>query len=299
MDVNTQFALKKNYLEHAKAVLIDVDEVERYNKNKVILLATGSQGEYRSALFRISKGEHKHIQVGEKDTVIMSSKFIPGNERAIGRVINNLFKQGANVFYDAIHEVHVSGHASKPELIKMLKCIKPRHFIPIHGEYRHLVHHANLAKEVCVHPDNARVAVNYDVIELTNNSCEIIDKLECTPTLIQGREGFEIKDNVLRERRKVANTGLVFVLLTRDMDSGKLISGPEFFTKGVIGDGNEEELLFKAKDFVKRLTRKEEIEISNNRKDSAFQENLRIALRNFFEKVNNQKPIVIPVVLDL
>jgi len=299
MDVNTQFALQKNYLEHAKSVLIDIGEVEKHNKNKIIILATGSQGEYRSALFRISKGEHKNIHIGENDTVIMSSKFIPGNERAIGRVINNLFKQGANVLYDAIHEVHVSGHASKPELIKMLKCIKPKYFIPIHGEYRHLVHHANLAKEVCVETENARVAVNYDVIELTSNSCEIVDKLEHTPILIQGREGFEIKDNVLRERRKVANTGLVFVLLTRDMESGKLISGPEFFTKGVLGTDNEEQLLIKAKDFVKRLAKKEEIEISKNRKDLDFQENLRIALRNFFEKVNNQKPIVIPVVLEL
>lgn len=164
MEQNVRLSMEAGYLKGGASHVIPLGDLEKYSRKEVIVLSTGSQGEYRSSLIRIAQNEHPVISLQQGDVVLMSSKFIPGNEKAIGRMINNLFKQGAEVLYEAVHDIHVSGHATRPELKEMLMRVRPRFFVPIHGEYRHLVHHSDLAKEAGVEPENVVLAVNGDVL---------------------------------------------------------------------------------------------------------------------------------------
>jgi ribonuclease J len=287
------------YLKGAEAQLIRLDELSRYPRNQVILLSTGSQGEHRSALIRIAMGEHSHVRLEKGDSVLMSSKLIPGNEKSIGRMINQLFKQGAEVLYEAVHEIHVSGHATRPELKEMLKLVRPRFFVPIHGEYRHLVHHSALAKEVGISPENVLIAVNGDVLELTENTCRISHRMEESRVLVEGRQGHDISKLVLRERRQMGEKGLVFSLLVRNSESRRIISGPEIICRGLTHESRETQLIEDAKKLVKKVVSDYESEIGGNGREMDLQESIRVELRRFFKATMGKKPIVLPIVLDL
>jgi len=299
MEQNVRLGLAAGYLKGAEAQLISLDQMDDYPRNQVILLSTGSQGEHRSALIRIATGEHSQVQLQEGDLVLMSSKFIPGNEKAIGRMINNLFKQGAEVLYEAVHDIHVSGHATRPELKEMLSLVKPRFFIPIHGEYRHLVHHSALARETGVAPENVIIAVNGDVIQLTPDSCKIVDHMEEPRVLVEGREGSDISKLVLRERRQMGEKGVVFSLLVRNAESRRIIAGPEIISKGLVHESREGWLVEEAKKLVKKVVADYASENDTRRPDMDLQESIRVELRRFFSQNIGKKPIVLPIILDL
>lgn len=299
MEQNVRLGAEAGYLKSPEHVLISLDQLEDYPRDKVIVLSTGSQGEYRSALVRISNGEHSQIELQEGDLVLMSSKFIPGNEKAIGRMINNLFKQGAEVLYESVHEIHVSGHATRPELKRMIEICKPRFFLPIHGEYRHLVHHADVAVEAGVAPDNVLIAENGDVLEISAKQFDKVDELEETRVLVEGRDGQDISKIVLKERRQMGEKGLVFTLLVRNADNRKIISGPEVILKGLVGDGAEIELVNAAKKLVTKVVANYEVEMLNGKVNMDLQETIRIELRRFLNDRIGKKPIVVPIVLDM
>jgi ribonuclease J len=299
MDQNIRLATEAGYMKNVESVLIGLDEIDNFQRKDVIVLSTGSQGEHRSALIRIANGEHGQIKLQQGDLVLMSSKFIPGNEKAIGRMINNLFKQGAEVLYEAVHDIHTSGHATRPELQKMMEITRPRYFLPIHGEYRHLVHHAKLAKEVGIAPDNILTAVNGDVLELTPNSFKITEKLEEPRVLIEGREGNDISKIVLKERRQMGETGLVFALMVRNIETRRIISGPEIITKGLTDAGREGFLVEEAKKLAQKIIIQYEDELRQGLYRMDLQETVRVELRRFFNANVGKKPVVLPIILEL
>jgi ribonuclease J len=299
MEQNVRLGSEAGYLKDPYSVIIEAADLEKYPRDKVLVLSTGSQGEHRASLIRIANGEHPIIQLQEGDTVLMSSKFIPGNEKAIGRMINNLFKQGAEVLYEAVHDIHVSGHATRPELKKMIEITKPKFFLPIHGEYRHLVHHAKVAEEGGVKPENILIATNGDVMDLTSNSFKITEKLEENRVLVEGREGNDISKLVLKDRRQLGEKGIVFSLLVRNQETRRIIAGPEIIAKGLINEQSEGWLLQEAKKLVQKIIVAYEQEIAAGGARMDLQETIRVDLRRFFNANIGKKPTVLPMILDL
>jgi ribonuclease J len=299
MEQNVRLGEEIGYLKGASNLVIPMDDIENHDRNKIIVLSTGSQGEHRSALVRISLGEHPLIQLEQGDLVIMSSKFIPGNEKAIGRMINHLFKQGAEVLYESVHEIHVSGHATKPELKEMLEAVKPRFFMPIHGEYRHLVHHAKLAQETGMKEDDILVAVNGDIVEVDKEGLGIVHHMEEPRVLVEGREGGDISKIVLKDRRQMGEKGIVFSLMVRNAESGRIISGPEIIARGLVREDKEGELLLDAKKVAIKVIKDFEREASEGNFNMDLQEEIRVQLRRFFNNEIGKKPVVLPIILDL
>lgn len=299
MEQNVRLGAEVGYIKDVASVLIPVDLIDEYPRDRIIILSTGSQGEHRSALIRIAHGEHSQIQLEKGDLVVMSSKFIPGNEKAIGRMINNLFKQGAEVLYEAVHDIHVSGHATKPELKKMIELVRPKFFVPIHGEYRHLVHHAAVAKETKVPEENTLIAVDGDVIELTKDSMEIVEHMEETRVLVEGHEGKDITKLVLKERRQIGETGIVFSLVVRNSETQRIVSGPEIIAKGLASEETEAKLLPKARELAKKIITQYDDQVRQGNFSMDLQETVRIELRRFFNQHLGKKPVVLPIVLDL
>jgi len=299
MNQNIALAQEIKYIHDVQDVLVNLDELKNYPRNELIVLSTGCQGEYRAALARMSIGEDKNITLQQGDLVLMSSKMIPGNERAISKVINELFKRGAKVLYESVHELHVSGHACQPELKEMLKLVRPKFFIPIHGEYRHLVHHADLARETGITDDRIQIVTNGSVVELTPDSCKVTDKLEETRVLIEGREGSEMTKLVLKDRRKLGETGVVFTLMVRNKESRLIISGPEVILKGIVNEAQEGWLIEEAKNIVKKIVEEYESNINRGEGESDLQEDVRVELRRFFNQNLGKKPVVVPIVLEM
>lgn len=299
MDQNVRLGQEAGYLKDVTGTLIALEDLADYPRDKVIVLSSGSQAEAGSALYRVSNNEHGVIQLGEKDLVLLSSRYIPGNEKAIGKMINNLFKQGADVLYEAIHDIHVSGHATRPELKKMIEWTKPKFFMPIHGEYRHLVHHADVAEETGLDPENIVVGVNGDVIELTENSFEVSEHLEEARILMEGREGSDISKLVVKDRRKLAEAGVAFVLLVRNSDSKKILAGPEVVVKGLSHESREPHMIEQATKQMKKVIREYEAAMKKHAPHEDLQETLRIELRRFFKSYSGKKPTVMPIILDL
>lgn len=299
MDQNARFSNELGYIKNLNSVLIPLDEIQNYPRNKVIVVSTGSQGEYRSSLIRIAHGEHKQIQLTKGDLVLMSSKFIPGNEIAIGRMINALFKQGAEVLYEAIHEIHSSGHATRPELKTMIEATKPKFFIPIHGEYRHLVHHAALAKECGIDDSRVVVATNGDVIEVSKDSVQVVEKREDQRVLLENRAGQDITKSILKDRRNLGEKGVVFALAARDPDTRRVVSGPQVILKGIIKEELEPWYVEEAEKVACETVDRYEQELREHHHETDLEENLRVELRRFFNLNLGKKPTVIPLILDL
>jgi len=299
MEQNVRLGAELGYIKNPEATLVAPEEVDFVARKKLIILSTGSQGEYRSALIRMANGEHSQIQLQEGDLVLMSSKFIPGNEKAIGRMINNLFKQGATVLYEAVHDIHASGHATRPELKQMMELTRPKFFLPIHGEYRHLVHHARVAKEAGIPDERTIIATNGDVMEISPDRFEVVDKIEEPRVLVSGRDGSDITKLVLKERRQMGETGVVFALCVRNVETQRIISGPEIIFKGLVDEAREADFLMESKRVALRVVRDYEEELRLGRAKMDLQETIRVELRRYFFQVIGKKPVVLPVILDL
>jgi ribonuclease J len=239
------------------------------------------------------------VSLTPDDLVILSSSQIPGNDVAISKLINELFRRGAHVLYDAIEDVHTSGHATRPELKKMLEIVKPEFFIPIHGEYRHLVHHAELAVEAGVRESKVSVIQNGEVLGLSKDGVQIIDQVEELRILVDGREGGEITRDLLRDRRRMAETGVVFCMIAREKESGKILTKPEVLAKGLVNASFESWLIDEAEKVVDQVIAGYKRELKLGVVDPDFAENIRIELRRFFERNLGKKPTVVPVVMDV
>jgi ribonuclease J len=299
MEQNVRLAMEHGAISFPHQSFIPIDEIKQYDRSRVLILSTGCQGEPRSALNRIAHDEHAHVSLTPDDVVILSSSQIPGNDVAISRLINELFRRGAHVLYDAIDEVHTSGHATKPELRKMLSLVKPKYFVPIHGEYRHLVHHADLARESGVAEQNISVIQNGEMFEIGHEGIKIVDEVTELRVLVDGREGVEVTKDVLRDRRRLAETGVVFCMIAREKESGKILTKPEIHAKGLINASFESWLIDEALKVVDQVIQAYRRELRQGVIDPDFAENIRIELRRFFERNTGKKPTVVPMVLDV
>ncbi|NDG84201.1 MAG: ribonuclease J [Proteobacteria bacterium] len=299
MEQNVRLAMEHGAISIPKQAFIPIDEIDHYDRNRVLILSTGCQGEPRSALARIARDEHPHVSLTPDDLVILSSSQIPGNEVSISGLINELFRRGPHVLYDAIDDVHTSGHATRPELKKMLDTVRPKYFVPVHGEYRHLVHHADLAMETGVREENIAVIQNGEAFEIGHDGLKIVEEVSELRVLVDGREGVEITKDVLRDRRRLAETGVVFCMIAREKESGKILTKPEIHAKGLINSSFESWLIDEALKVVDQVIQGYRRELRQGVIDPDFAENIRIELRRFFERNIGKKPTVVPMVMDV
>jgi ribonuclease J len=241
--------------------------------------------------------DHKQISIEPGDTVILSSKFIPGNERAITHVINHLYRRGAEVHYEKTSEIHVSGHASQNELKTVLTLVKPKYFVPVHGEYRHLVKHAQLARSMGWDESHAFVISNGTPLVLSANGHHIEPKVETGRVFIDGKGIGDVGEMELRDRRHLANHGLVIVFLALNQVSGEIVSGPEIMTRGFIPEHENTELLTQARELVCQML------AEHSQPAMADWEELRVevrkTLRRLFNKSIDRRPLILPIIMEL
>ncbi|GAB7082028.1 ribonuclease J [Megalodesulfovibrio paquesii] len=289
---NIELAQELRFLAAKEGVHIPLEEVPTVPDRELVLLVTGSQGEPLSALTRITAGEHKSLRIHEGDTVIMSSRFIPGNVRAIYRVINQLYKLGADVFYESIHNIHASGHAYKEELRLMLEAVKPKYFIPIHGEYRHLVKHADLARHCGVAGERAIVLEDGQPLTFVQHGIRFEDAVPADAIYVDGKGVGDVGHTVLKERQLLGGEGLVIVVLVLEETSWEIIHGPQVESKGFVFTQHYSHVLEDAQCII--------LDIFENvppGEVDKLKERIRSALRRFFRKVLDRDPVVVPLVM--
>ncbi len=294
---NIAIARQLGYLHVPDDILIDLRQMRDLPPQRILILTTGSQGEPLSALSRIAMDDHKQIQIKPGDTVILSSKFIPGNERAITHVINHLYRRGAEVHYETTSEIHVSGHASQNDLKTVLNLVKPEYFVPVHGEYRHLVKHAQLAHSMGWAEDRAIMISNGTPLVLSANGHHTEPRVETGRVFIDGKGVGDVGLMELRDRRHLANHGLVIVFLALHQKTGEIVSGPEIITRGFVPEDESEELLNEAKALVGQMLD------AHSREAIADWEELRVevrkTLRRLFNKTMDRRPLILPIIMEL
>jgi ribonuclease J len=291
-------AVELNMLQLPHGIVIDVEEINDFNSDEVLILTTGSQGEPMSALTRMSTGTHKQIQVEPGDTVILSSKFIPGNEKAIAKIVNDLFRKGADVIYEKISDIHVSGHAFREELKMMIDLTQPRYFIPIHGEYRHLIHHAQLAEDFGIHRDRILLAENGQVIEFDSSGGRITGSVDTSRILVDGKGIGDVGRSVLKERRMLSEEGLVVVTLALDEETGFIVYGPEIASKGFVFEHETGHIIEDAKCVILEII--EEIAlIDPAERIEVIKRRLLRELREYFTFTIKRKPVILPFILEV
>ena len=291
-----KIAQELGYLHIPEGCEVPLEKLKNYENNRVCILTTGSQGESMSGLFRMANANHKVI-IGKGDTVVISASAIPGNEKSVGRVINQLFQRGANVVYDRLADVHVSGHARQEELKLMLLTIKPKYFIPVHGEARHLHHHAKLAERMGIPESNIFIMENGRVLELTRRSAKLNGSVTSGAVMVDGLGVGDIGTAVLQERRLLSQDGLVAIVIPVQRSTGELLGVPELITKGFIYVKDSTELFAEAKEFAYELA------VNLNRRNktdwNSFKNGIKNGMRNFLLTKTRRTPIILPVILEV
>jgi ribonuclease J len=276
--------------------IVEIDRLGDLDPREVAVVSTGSQGEPLSALALMAAHDHKHVHLEEGDTVILSSSVIPGNEVAIHRVIDGLYRTGAEVFHVGIAPVHVSGHASVDELKLMLNLIQPRWFIPVHGERRHLANHARLAREVGIPADHILICEDGDTVDI-DETVRRGDRIPSGMVLVDGLGIGDVGTEVLRDRRKLAGDGVVVVVVTADAHSGEVLAGPDIITRGFIHDETSEDILEDARHRV--LTSLKEVASEEVGDPNILKQHIRRTLGKYFFEINQRKPIIVPVIMEV
>lgn len=297
MVANVGIARELGYLKAPDGLIVDLKEIDSLPPQRAVLLTTGSQGEPMSALTRMAMDDHKHIKVRRGDTVVLSSKFIPGHEKAISNMMNHLYRRGAEVIYEKVSEIHVSGHASQEELKIMLNMVRPKHFIPIHGEYRHLVKHSQLAEKVGIKKENIILAEDGDVVEITKQGMAVKEKVEYGKVFVDGKGVGDVGDMVLKDRKHLSQDGLVIAIVALNEKTGEIIYGPDIITRGLIFEQESAGLLEGAKNAV--IGALDNINIEAKADWLEVKEEIRKALRRFFNKALERKPVILPLIIEI
>ena len=293
---NSQVAADLGYLQLPRSFMTESDRWQELSADRLTFLTTGSQGEPLSVLHRVALDDHKSIKITPGDTVILSSKFIPGNEKTISNLINHLYRRGAEVHYEKVSEIHVSGHASQEELKTMLQLTRPRYFVPIHGEYRHLVRHRRLAQQVGIPEENCFILEDGDVLELTAQSAHKTSPIQVGKVFVDGKGVGDVGDVVIRDRRHLSEDGMVLAVMAIHQQSGEIVAGPDLISRGLVRDVEGEEILEQARQVV--------LDTFNNmnretRSDKAeLQEEVRKALGRYFRKKLDRRPVVLPYIVE-
>ena len=298
---NAEIAQRLGYLRVPTGVQIRDADVQNYASQDVLCLTTGSQGEPQAALPRIAVDDHRWVKLGPEDTVVLSARAIPGNEKKIARVMSHIARRGADVVTDAMKHVHVSGHGSAEELKLVLSLVRPRYFVPVHGEYRQLSQHARIAKRVmsgAEHKLQALLAENGDVIQFDQRGARIADKAPAGRVLIDVTRVGEVGDEVLRDRRHLAGDGVIVAVVAISRQTGTLVGDPEMVARGfVVNEGDADSLFKDAAAVIAECVAASSVEELADQ--GLMTEKLRIELRRFFKKRSGRRPLVLPVLMEI
>lgn len=290
-------ALTLGYLNVPEGTLIDLDSINKYNPENIVIITTGSQGEPMSALSKMAASDHRKIDIVPGDLVILSASPIPGNEKLVFKVINELFKKGAEVIYQSLADIHVSGHACQEELKLMQRLVKPKFFLPVHGEYRHLKQHANLAHKLGMPSDCIFISEIGKVLELTSDSAKINGSVSSGKVLVDGLGVGDVGNIVLRDRKHLSQDGLIVVVVTTERESGNVIAGPDIISRGFVYVKESEDLMEEAREVAKNaLSRCED----RKRNDWTLKKGiLKDALRDYLYEKTKRRPMILPIIMEI
>ena len=294
---NVQIARELGYLKIPDGLLIDLKDMPKLQKEQVCMITTGSQGEPRSSLTRIAMDDHKQIKLEQGDTVILSSRFIPGNEKTISDLMNHLYRRGAEVIHEKVSEVHVSGHASQEELKLLHNLVRPRFFVPVHGEYRHLVKHSQLAQKVGTPKERCILAVNGDVILFTREEACIVEQVDTGRVFVDGKGVGDVGNVVLKDRKHLSEDGMVVVIIGINQHSGEIIYGPDIVSRGFVFEDDSQQYLDEAKKVVVDTLALVNAEVMTDWSEVKLE--VRRVLRRFFNKTIERRPVILPLILEM
>ena len=290
-------AMELGYLTAPEGVIIDVDEMNNYPSSQIVIMTTGSQGEPMSALTRMAMSDHKKVDIVPGDTIIISATPIPGNEKMVSRTIDFLLRQGADVIYESASGIHVSGHASQEELKLMHNLVRPKFFIPVHGEFRHLVKHAKLANELGMPRENIFVAENGHVLEFTAEKGAMTGKVTAGKVLVDGLGVGDVGNIVLRDRRQLSQDGILIVVVTMDKQRACVVAGPDIVSRGFVYVRESEQLMDEAREKVKQAL--EKFENSSVTEWAIIKTGVRDALGKFLYERTRRRPMILPIIMEV
>ena len=290
-------AKELGYIEVPDNVFIDIDMIKNYTDEQLVIITTGSQGETMSALTRMAAGEHKKVEITPNDLVIISANPIPGNEKLVSKVIDDLMKIGAEVVYSSLADVHVSGHACQEEQKLMLSLTRPKYFIPVHGEYRQLMAHSETAKKIGIDPKDIFLMTNGRILELTENSARLGGTVPFGRIMVDGLGVGDVGNIVLRDRQHLSQDGLIIVVLTMDSATGSVVSGPDVISRGFVYVRESENLM----DEVKRVVKEEihKCEENHVRDWLTIKTNLKDTLRDYVFQKTKRNPMILPIIMEV
>lgn len=294
---NVKVAKDLGYLRVKDSSIIDINKMNKYDDSEICIITTGSQGEPMSALTRIAYNEHRKIQLTPNDLIILSAHPIPGNENAVSKVINKLIELDAKVIYESLGEIHVSGHACQEELKLIHSLLKPRYFIPVHGEQRHLKLHAALAESMGMNPKNIFIMNNGEVLELDKRKAEIVDEVTSGNVLVDGLGVGDVGNIVLRDRKHLSEDGLIIVVLTLSKEDGSTIAGPDIISRGFVYVREADDLMEEAKKKV--ILAIEDCQRRNIKDWSSIKNAIRDSLKKYIYQTMKRNPMILPVIMEV
>ena len=280
-----------------EGLLIDIDLLNRYPKDKVVLITTGSQGEPMSALTRMAFADHRKVEVGPGDCIIISAKPIPGNEKMVSTVIDELLKRGCDVVYESSHEIHVSGHASQEELKIIHGIVKPQYFIPVHGEQKHLRKHAELARSMGMNSENIFIGTIGDAVELNQNYMKQLPSVPAGRILVDGLGVGDVGSIVLRDRKHLAEDGLIVVVCTISQDDGHVVAGPDVVSRGFVYVRESERLMVESRDLVTRVL--EECAENQIHDWGTLKTRIKDDLSKLLYEKTRRNPMILPIIMEI
>lgn len=293
-------AMQTGYMKHTEGTLIDIDDIDKYPPEELVVITTGSQGEPLSALTRMAVATHRQIEIVPGDTVIISASPIPGNEKPINKMIDELFKRGANVIYKSLAEVHVSGHACEEELKLMQAIIKPKYFMPVHGEYRMLMRHMNIASSMGVPEENVFIMDNGKVLEFNGDEIKTDEIVTSGNILIDGLSVGDVGNIVLRDRRHLAEDGLIVVVMSINSETGEVLSGPDIISRGFVYMRESEDMITHIKDVaIEALNRTDSLSTPRKHDWALKKTGIRDAIHNYVYEQTKRNPMILPIIMEI
>ena len=290
-------ARKFGYIKVPDNVFIDIDEIKSYTDERLVIITTGSQGETMSALRRMAEGEHRKVEITENDLIIISASPIPGNENSVSKVIDDLMKKGAEVIYNALEDIHVSGHACQEEQKLMISLIRPKYFIPVHGEYRQLIAHSETAKKMDIAPENIFIMTNGRILELNQDEAKLTGTVPFGKILVDGLGVGDVGNIVLKDRQRLSQDGLIIVVLTMDSKTGMAVAGPDVISRGFVYVRESENLMEEIKTRLRQKVA--ECEERNITDWASIKSILKEELRSYVYKRTKREPMILPIIMEI
>ena len=290
-------ARELGYIDAPEDEFIDIDMIKNYNDDQLVIITTGSQGETMSALTRMAAGEHKKIEITPNDLIIISANPIPGNEKSVSKVIDDLLQIGADVVYSALADIHVSGHACQEEQKLIFALSKPKYFMPVHGEYRQLMAHAETAKQMGVPAENIFMNTNGRILEINKNSAKITGSVPCGKILVDGYGVGDVGNVVLRDRQHLSQDGLIVIVMTMDSSTGEIVAGPDVISRGFVYVKESENLMDEVKKFIRYEVQK--LEEKGIRDWSTIKSTLKDHIRDYIFQKTKRNPMILPIIMSL